>query len=99
MIAVISLYSCSLAPQRERADTLYIIHAGSLALPVKHLSEAFSAEHPNVRILTEAWGSKAGARRIIDLETRADLFTSADSMVIENMLIPEHASWYIPFVS
>lgn len=99
IMAVICLCSCGIGSDRAQRDTLYVIHAGSLSLPVKHLSEAFREENPEVTILSEAWGSKAGARRVIDLETRADVFMSADYMVIENMLIPEHASWHIPFAT
>lgn len=101
-LAIIALFiilasGCSL--QQQENQTLHIIHAGSLGYPVKELSEAFKAEHPDVNILTEAWGSKAGARRVMEIESPADVFLSADYMVIENMLIPEHASWYMPFAS
>jgi len=81
------------------SGTLHIIHAGSLTYPVQRISEAFRAEQPNVRILTEAWGSKAGARRIMELDTPCDLFLSADYMVIEHMLIPDHASWNMKFAA
>lgn len=83
----------------ELSGTLHIIHAGSLTYPVQRISEAFRAEHPGVRILTEAWGSKAGARRIMELDTPCDLYLSADYMVIENMLIPDHASWNLKFAA
>ncbi len=91
--------SCNRQGRRDDGNTLHIIHAGSLSMPVKALTEAFREENPEVRILTEAWGSKAGARRVADLENRADVFLSADYMVIENMLIPEHAGWYVPFAT
>ncbi len=98
LLAVVFV-SCNRQSREVDGNTLHIIHAGSLSVPVRELSRAFKDEHPDVRILTEAWGSKAGARRVADLETRADLFMSADYMVIENMLIPEHADWYIPFAT
>lgn len=79
------------------SGTLRIIHAGSLTVPVKEISEAFKSENPGVKILTEAWGSKAGARRISDLGQPCDVFISADYKVIDRFLIPEHASWNIPF--
>ena len=91
--------SCNRGHSDGDAITLYVIHAGSLTLPVHELSKAFMKEHPEVRVLSEAWGSKAGARRVIDIENPADIFLSADYMVIENMLIPDHASWYIPFAT
>jgi molybdate/tungstate transport system substrate-binding protein len=93
---ILILFSCQTSRQEQK---LHIIHAGSLTLPVHELAKAFKAENPGVEILTEAWGSKAGARRVIDLNTPADLFLSADYMVIENMLIPNHAAWYIPFAT
>ena len=84
---------------RSELQTLNVIHAGSLTVPVHEISRAFEKENPGVRVLSEAWGSKAGARRVANLETPADVFMSADYMVIENMLIPDHASWYIPFAT
>ena len=77
--------------------TLRIIHAGSMTVPVKEIAAAFREENPGVKILTEAWGSKAGARRISDLNQPCDVFVSADYKVIDRFLIPEHASWNIPF--
>ena len=85
--------------QDNENNVLHIIHAGSLTYPVKQMTEAFSKEYPELRIRTEAWGSKAGARRVTDLDNPADLFLSADYLVIEHMLIPAHASWYIPFAA
>ncbi len=83
----------------ERNNILHIIHAGSLTYPVQKMTDAFSEEYPGLRIRTEAWGSKAGARRVSDLDNPADVFLSADYLVIDNMLIPKHASWYIPFAA
>ena len=85
--------------KKEKSQTLHIIHAGSLTYPVKLISKEFQKENPEVKILTEAWGSKAGARRIMEIETPCDVYLSADYAVIENMLIPDHASWYIKFAS
>ncbi len=89
---------CSGAEGEGKADsTLRIIHAGSLTVPVKEVVKAFNEENPGVRILTEAWGSKAGARRISELDTPCDVYISADYRVIDLFLIPGHASWNIPF--
>lgn len=85
--------------KNSKKDVLHVIHAGSLTVPVHEIASEFREAHPEVRILTEAWGSKAGARRVIDLDTPADVFLSADYMVIENMLIPDHASWYLSFAA
>lgn len=97
LLILFGISSCNLNKNPE--NRLHIIHAGSLTMPVHELVKAFRQENPGIEIFTEAWGSKAGARRIIDLDTPADVFMSADYMVIENMLIPEHASWYKPFAT
>lgn len=98
---VLACPGCSGPRQQSGHDqqVLHIIHAGSLSVPMREIANAFTEENPGVRILTEAWGSKAGARRVIDLDTPADVFLSADYMVIENMLIPDHASWHLPFAA
>jgi molybdate/tungstate transport system substrate-binding protein len=54
-------------------------------------------KYPNVKILTEAWGSKAGARRITDLNQDCDIYISADYKIIDELLIPEYSDWNIKF--
>jgi molybdate/tungstate transport system substrate-binding protein len=99
MLLGLIILSCNMGRKPDHTKTLHVIHAGSLTVPVQELVKAFNIENPDVEILTEAWGSKAGARRVMDINTPADVFMSADYMVIENMLIPDHASWYIPFAT
>jgi molybdate/tungstate transport system substrate-binding protein len=89
--------SCMVLSCRQSPDTLHIIHAGSLTLPVKEIADSFTRAHPGKKVLTEAWGSKTGARRVSDLDTPCDVFISADYKVIYNFLIPSHASWNISF--
>ncbi len=89
---VSGLQSCN-----DRPETLRIIHAGSLSVPVREAADSFEARNPGVRILTEAWGSKAGARRVSDLDVPCDVYISADYNVIDIFLIPDHASWNISF--
>ncbi len=97
---LVMCFACHFGGNNKGSEvTLHLVHAGSLTVPVKEMAAAFEAENDDVKILTEAWGSKAGARRIIDLENPADVFMSADYMVIVNMLMPDHASWYLPFAS
>ncbi len=86
------LFSC-----KGHTETLRIIHAGSLSVPVSEAADSFEARNPGVRVLTEAWGSKAGARRISDLDVPCDVYISADYNVIDVFLIPDHASWNITF--
>lgn len=81
----------------EDSDRLIIFHAGSLALPFKQVSEAFTREHPNVKIVREIAGSRECARKITDLAKPCDVMASADYTVIDTLLIPEHADWNIRF--
>ncbi len=76
---------------------LIIFHAGSMAVPVKEISEAFKKEYPDVKILTESAGSVSCARKITDLNKICDVFISADYDVINTMLIPQYAEWNIKF--
>jgi molybdate/tungstate transport system substrate-binding protein len=81
----------------EISGQLTIFHAGSLAVPFKQISEAFSREYPGVKVLREAAGSRACARKIADLNRACDVMASADFTVIDTLLIPEHADWNIKF--
>ena len=81
------------------AEELIVFHAGSLSVPFMDISEAFIKEHPGVKILREAAGSRACARKISELEKPCDLMASADYTVIDTLLIPEHAAWNIKFAA
>jgi molybdate/tungstate transport system substrate-binding protein len=86
-------------PGNELSGDLIVFHAGSLAVPMKQLSDAFHKVHPEVNILSEAAGSVASARKITDLRRDCDIMASADYTVIDKMLIPKYTSWNIKFVS
>jgi molybdate/tungstate transport system substrate-binding protein len=94
LIAAVLLSACH---SRKKQNTIRIIHAGSLALVVKQTAEAYEKENPGMKILTEAWGSKDGARQITELKKPCDVYISADDRIIESFLMPEYASWSIPF--
>ncbi len=90
------LLSMSAGAQRDTlSGELMVFHAGSLAVPLKQVAEAFQREHPAVRILSEAAGSRECARKLTDLGRACDVLASADYAVIEAMLIPDHAEWCI----
>jgi len=74
-----------------------IFHAGSLSIPFKKVVEKFNESYPNITVLLESSGSVACARKITDLEKPCDIIASADYKIIDNMLIPDHASWNIIF--
>lgn len=78
---------------------LVIFHAGSLAVPMEQLSREFMRLHPGVRIQREADGSRSCARKISELGRACDVMASADYRVIDELLIPTHASWNVRFAS
>jgi molybdate/tungstate transport system substrate-binding protein len=82
-----------------KKEQLTIFHAGSLAIPLKHMSQSFNQKYPNVEIIREAAGSRTCARKISDLGRQADIVFSADSSVIHNLLIPQHATWCLDFTT
>ncbi len=86
-------------PSAGISGDLVVFHAGSLAVPFKQIAAAFSRQHPGVRVLLEAAGSRASARKISDLDRDADVFGSADYTVIDSLLIPDHATWNIRFAA
>ncbi|RLD58517.1 MAG: tungstate ABC transporter substrate-binding protein WtpA [Bacteroidetes bacterium] len=97
------LISCNNKQAETQADglsgDLIIFHAGSLSVPFKEISSAFKKEYPGVNILLEAAGSRTCARKITDLEKDCDIMASADYSVIDQLLIPDYASWNIKFAS
>src|SRR5512139_181281 len=82
-----------------KEQNIIIFHAGSLSVPVKKISKAFEKANPGVRVLPEAAGSVQCARKITELHKPCDIMLSADYSVIDNLLIPEYASWNIRFAS
>lgn len=79
--------------------SLIIFHAGSLSYPVKAICDSFGKKYPDVKIYTEAAGSKECARKISDLKKNCDIMLSADYKVIDNLLIPEWADWNLKFAA
>jgi len=93
-ILFILLSGCS-----EKEQNVIIFHAGSLSLPVKKFNEAFEKSNPGVKVLSEAAGSLASARKITELAKTCDIVLSADYFVIDNLLIPGYSSWNIKFAT
>jgi molybdate/tungstate transport system substrate-binding protein len=58
-----------------------IFHAGSLTGPFEKVKAAFEADHPGVTVLLEP----------------ADVVASADYYLIPEMMMPDHADWYLTF--
>ncbi len=95
VMTMLLITGCNSGKERN----IIIFHAGSLSVPVKKISEAFEKANPGVRVLAEAAGSVQCARKITELHKPCDIMLSADYSVIDNLLIPEYASWNIRFAS
>jgi len=78
---------------------LRIFYAGSMIFPMKNIISDFEKEYPHVNVIAEASGSRAAARKIIDRRRSCDVFISSDFQVIENLMFPYYANWYIQFVT
>src|SRR6056297_3687736 len=83
--------------QSSNKKEIIIFHAGSLSVPFKEIADSFQNEYPDYKVILEASGSVAAARKITDLHRECDIMASADYTIIENLLIPGHTNWLIPF--
>lgn len=101
LFVIISLVVVSCGRRSEKpsvsSNDLVIFHAGSLSLPMKAAVDSFTKLHPDVKFFLEAAGSVECARKITELGKPCDILASADYKVIDKLLIPQYASWNIPF--
>jgi molybdate/tungstate transport system substrate-binding protein len=97
LISIVLAYTLLSSCNNNSSDKLIIFHAGSLSVPFKEIVEEFKKENPDVKVEIEAAGSRNSARKISDLKKPCDIMASADYKVIENILMPEFADWYINF--
>ncbi len=99
LLASIALFSCGRKAEKVNPFTgeLTIFHAGSLSMPMKAAVDSFKRLHPTITFKLESAGSVECARKITELGKQCDLLASADYKVIDKILIPQYASWNIPF--
>ena len=88
-----------LSPASARDREIVVFHAGSLAIPLTQAADEFEARNDGIVVSLEPGGSLHSARKVSDLGRKCDVFVSADVESITNLLIPDHASWYIVFAS
>lgn len=103
-ILVIAIAGChgqtEPSPSQARASgELILFHAGSLAVPLRKVSELYQQRNPGVVVKAEAAGSRDVARRVSDLGRTCDVLASADYKVVEELLLPEHAEFNIRFAT
>lgn len=100
LIIMICLTACSGGKSSDpKGEQIRVIHAGSLSVPFQKMARAFEERYPHIDVLLESHGSRTCARQISDLKKEFDVFGSADSAVIQNLLIPEHADFSIDFTT
>jgi molybdate/tungstate transport system substrate-binding protein len=101
-VCVFAAASCGTHDAAPPADgtlgDIVVFHAASLGGPLREIIRAFEAEHPGARVQLEGSGSRTAARKITELGRRCDVFISADFVVIDDLLIPEHADWSLRFL-
>jgi molybdate/tungstate transport system substrate-binding protein len=101
MISLIFLANCQNHSRKvkHQKTILTVFHAGSLAVPMKNLARAFEEDNPGVTVRLEAAGSLDCVRKITELNQSCDILALADYSLIDEMLIPEYATWNIRFAS
>ncbi len=98
LIPLVILTVLSVGCKKEKpVRRLIVFHAGSLSMPFRKIATEFELASPGVRVLLEAAGSRVCARKISELNRRADVMASADLSVIDTLLIPRYAAFSIPF--
>ena len=68
-------------------------------MPFKQLADEYEKRNPGLKILMEPAGSLICARKITELEKPCDIMASADYFVINELLIPDYATWSIRFAT
>jgi molybdate/tungstate transport system substrate-binding protein len=97
-LTVILLTACRNTDSGKSGEII-IFHAGSLSVPFKQLKDEYEKRNPGIKILLEPAGSLVCARKITELKKPCDIMASADYFVINELLIPEYASWSIRFAT
>ncbi|MBN1962002.1 MAG: substrate-binding domain-containing protein [Deltaproteobacteria bacterium] len=78
---------------------LILFVAPSLASVIAEMEPSFNQVEPDIHIRSDISGSQVAARKLTELNMRADILALADIEVIEKMLIPNHAKWSIRFAT
>ena len=78
---------------------LIIFHAGSLSVPLKQIATEYRQRNPGTKIYLESAGSLVCARKVTELKKPCDILASSDYFVIDELLIPDYASWGIRFAT
>jgi molybdate/tungstate transport system substrate-binding protein len=83
-------------PAGQKAQ-LTILHSSSLAVPLQGVTAEFEKSNPSIAVKAEAVSDLEAARMISEQGKQADIFAASDYTVIENLVMPKAASWYLKF--
>lgn len=98
IVAIFVALTC-IAPGCAGGDTaspLAVLHAGSLAGPLRAALDSFTA-HTGRRVNATSAGSLEAARRITELHDVPDIIALADEDVFPSLLMPNDVSGYFVF--
>ncbi|MBU1998606.1 MAG: tungstate ABC transporter substrate-binding protein WtpA [Candidatus Omnitrophica bacterium] len=95
-ILVLSLSPLAFSYAAEK-EKLVIFSASAFASPMRDLKNAFQKLNPQIEVIFEFSGSRAACYKITQLKRKADILILADYLVIEDLLMPNFADWYITF--
>ncbi len=70
-----------------------------MSVPFKEITDIYQEKNPRVKILAEPSGSLVCARKVTELKRPCDIVASADYFVIDELLIPQYASWAVRFAT
>lgn len=77
-------------------EPLVVLHAGSLARPLRAALDSFTA-HTAIPVVTISAGSVEAARRITELHDVPDVIALADEEVFPALLVPRYVATYWTF--
>ncbi|MEZ4271093.1 MAG: extracellular solute-binding protein [Myxococcota bacterium] len=93
LLAVVVLFPLLMCKPTGDRSTLTVFAAASMGPTLKALEDRFEADHPDVDVRVELSGSRLACAKIADQQRRADIVISADHTLLDQMLIPVHASF------
>jgi molybdate/tungstate transport system substrate-binding protein len=99
LLALLIRPSNSKSQSPAQHKELIIFHAGSLSVPIKQVAMEYEKRNPGTKIYLESAGSLVCARKVTELKKPCDIIASSDYFVINELLIPDYASWSIRFAT
>lgn len=97
ILTILIISGCN--ERATKKNEIIIFHAGSLSIPFKQLANVYQEKNPGIKILLEPAGSIVCARKVTELKKPCDIIASADYFVINELLMPDYATWGIRFAT